>query len=254
MAVRKHAAKAVIVVHALGHPADMDALRNACPNGVHMIEDASGAIGATYKDRPVGSLADAAIFSFNGNKVVTAGGGGMIVTDDEKIARRSRHWSTQARVGQEYEHDEAGFNYRMTNINAAVGLAQMERLEEMVSSRRRIAKTYDEALSDRPDLRPMPREPWAHSNCWLYSVRTASRAVARNLVGHLQNQNIEARSFWCSLSRQAPYRNCPVENINNSNMLDGTVVSLPCSSSLQNHEQARVLEAVAGWRGDSLDR
>src|SRR5690606_4451120 len=135
-------------------------------------EDAAGAIGARYKGRPAGAHGLAACFSFNGNKTVTAGGGGMIVTDDDELAGRARRLSTQARRGDRYEHEAVAWNYRMTNLNAAVGVAQLERLDEMVAAKRAIAARYGAALAGRDDLRPMPRAPWAEHNCWLYSVQT----------------------------------------------------------------------------------
>jgi perosamine synthetase len=241
---------AVVPVHALGHPADMDPIRNACDAaGVSVIEDAAGAIGALYKGRPVGSLGRAAMLSFNGNKTVTAGGGGMIVTDDETLARRARHVSTQARPGAEYVHDTVGFNYRMTNLNAAVGVAQLERLDEMIGAKKAIADRYDRALAGRNDLLAMPRAQWADHNCWLYSCLAASEADATSLIAHLKGRNIEARRFWQSLSVQAPYHGSPHVLNGVSKKISGRVVSLPCSSGLRDSDQARVVDALAAWRG-----
>ena len=246
--------KAVVPVHALGHPANMDAILYVCEaSGVPVIEDAAGAIGAGYKGRPVGSLGHAAIFSFNGNKTVTAGGGGMIVTNDDALADRAAHLSAQARPGRDYVHDAIGFNYRMTNLNAAVGLAQLERLDEMLAAKRRIAARYDQALSERNDLRPMPRASWAESGCWIYSVLTASKLAADELVAALDACNIEARVFWQSLSVQAPYASFPRVIDGVSARLSGSVVSLPSSSHLTDAEQNRVMDVLCTWRGASLE-
>lgn len=239
---------AVVVVHVLGHPADIDPLIAICrAAGVPLIEDAAGGIGARYKGRPVGGLGDLAIFSFNGNKTVTAGGGGMVVTNDEAQAKQLRALSAQARSGAEYQYDAIGFNYRMTNLNAGVLLAQIERLEEMVAAKKRIADTYDRALSGRNDLQPMPRLPWGESACWLYSVRCGSQAEARALVEHLADHDIEARTFWRTLSDQAPYAHAPRHLTGVAAKLSGTVVSLPCSSSLTDEQQVRVIAALAKW-------
>lgn len=247
--------KAIVVVHALGHPADMDAILRVAPrHGVPIIEDAAGAIGATYKGRPVGAFGAAAIFSFNGNKVVTAGGGGMVVTDDEGIARTARHLSTQARPGAAYVHDAAGFNYRMTNLNAAVGLAQLERLTEMVAAKHRIAARYADAVAGRDDMSFMPHCAWAESSDWLSSVLVAHADDAAALVDHLARRRIEARIFWRALSPQAPYRTAPRVLSGVAARLSGRVVSLPCSSALAEADQARVLAALADWRGRALDR
>lgn len=245
--------KAVVPVHALGHAADMDAiLEVARAAAVPVIEDAAGAIGAAYKGRPAGAFGHAAIFSFNGNKTVTAGGGGMIVTDDLALAERARHLSTQARAGRDYVHDAAGFNYRMTNLNAAVGLAQLERLAEMVGAKRAIAGRYDAALAGREDLKPMPRAAWAEHGCWLYSCLAASAADARALIAHLEARDIEARAFWTRLSAQAPYREAPTLLVGVATEISGRVVSLPSSSGLAEADQARVIEALAAWRGGRL--
>jgi len=239
---------AVIAVHALGHPADIDALLPLCrAAGLPLIEDAAGAIGARYKRRPAGGLGDLAIFSFNGNKTVTAGGGGMVVTVDEDKARPLRALSEQERSGTEYRYDAVGFNYRMTNVNAALLLAQIERLGDMLSAKRRVAEAYDRALSGRNDLVPMPRRPWAESGCWLYSVLCRNEPDAQSLVRHMADRKIEARVFWRTLSDQEPYAGTPTELSGMAARLSGTVVSLPCSSSLTASQQARVLDALAQW-------
>lgn len=239
---------AVVAVHALGHPADIDPLLTLCKQAdVPLIEDAAGAIGARYKGRPVGGLGDLAIFSFNGNKTVTAGGGGMVVTNDEAQARHLRALSAQARSGAEYRYDAIGFNYRMTNLNAGVLLAQIERLEEMVAAKKRIAAAYDQAVAGRNDLQPMPRASWGESACWLYSVRCQGEAEARSLVQHMAEHDIEARIFWRTLSDQAPYAHAPRRLTGVAATLSGTVVSLPCSSSLTDAQQARVIAALAKW-------
>jgi len=252
-AIARHAPKAAIPVHVLGHPADMDSIMAACREaGIAVIEDAAGAIGARYRGRPVGGLGDAAIFSFNGNKTVTAGGGGMIVLDDAARAQRAKALSTQSRDGEAYRYVEAGFNYRLPNVNAALGLAQLGRLDEMLAAKRTIAARYDAALAGRKDLVPMPRCDWAESGCWLYSVRCATRADAAELVRHMDATGIDARVFWEALSGQAPYAGAPRVLTGVAAALSGTVVSLPCSSNLSETDQTKVIERLAAWRGNSL--
>jgi len=241
---------AVVTVHALGHPADMDPLASLCREAaVPLIEDAAGAIGSSYKGRPAGGLSDAAIFSFNGNKTVTAGGGGMVVTDRAAWARRLRSLSTQARAGHAYIHLEVGYNYRMTNLNAAVGLAQLERLDEMLKAKRSIVEAYEGLVQGRQDLRSMPRAAWAESNCWMYGVQCASPSDALSLIAYLQRRNIEARVFWMALSSQKPYRDYPRLLAGVAKSLSGRVVVLPAGSGLTPAQQTRILEALAGWRG-----
>jgi perosamine synthetase len=252
-AIRSHKPKAVLPVHVLGHPADMDAINAICREAkVAVIEDAAGAIGASYRGRPAGGLGDAAVFSFNGNKTVTAGGGGMIVTDNAAWAERVRALSTQARDGDRYRYREAGFNYRLPNLNAALGLAQLGRLDEMLVAKRSIAARYDEALASRDDLVAMPRCAWVESGCWLYSVRCASCTDANAVVRHMDEAGIDARVFWEVLSDQAPYAGAPRHLTGVAASLSGTVVSLPCSSHLTAAEQARVIDALGTWRGGRL--
>jgi len=239
---------AVVPVHAAGHPPDMDGIMEVCSKyEIAVIEDAAGAIGATYKGRPAGGLGDAAIFSFNGNKLVTAGGGGMVLTDREDWAQRAKHLSTQARVGDEYEHDAIGANLRMTNLNAAVGMAQLERLGEMLAARKRIAQRYDDAIAERNNLSTMPRAPWATGNSWMYTVQTASEEQARKLLAHFSERKIGARPFWRSLSAQAPYAGMPKLLTGVTAAVSGRTVSLPCSSNLTEDEQSRVIEALDCW-------
>jgi perosamine synthetase len=247
---RDNRIKAVIAVDPLGHSADFDALRPHCTRyGKPLIEDSAAAIGGAYRGRPCGSLGEVSVFSFNGNKTVTAGGGGMVMTDDDAMARFVRHVSTQARPTREYDHDLVGFNYRMTNINAAVGLAQIERLDEMVAAKRAIAARYDAALAGRQDVWPMPRPRSSASTCWLYSVRAATEVAAADLIDVMDRAGIDARIFWRSLSVQRPWAAAPRTLLNVSKALSGTVVSLPCSSSLTEDEQTRVLDVLARWQG-----
>ena len=172
----------------------------------------------------------------------------MLVTDDQGLARRARHMSTQSRVGDDYLHDGIGFNFRMTNVNAAIGLAQLERLGEMVAAKRDIAARYDAHFAGI-NVELMPRLPWARSNCWLYSILLPSETQARSLTSHLGALNIQSRIFWRSLSSQAPYADAPKIEGGISKALTGRVVSLPCSSHLTPAEQDRVISAVTSWCG-----
>ena len=254
-AIRKapHKVGAVIAVHVSGLPADMDALALVCSrHGVPLIEDAAGAIGSRYRGRPAGSFGQISCFSFNGNKTVTAGGGGMLLTDDDEVARFVRSRSTTARKGTEYEHEAVGWNYRMTNVNAAIGIAQLERLDIMVAAKQHIAVRYDAALVNRLDIRPMPRPSWAEHNCWLYNAQVADEVGAGSLVALLGSQQIEARRFWRSLSSQEPYAAAPRLLKGISHDLSGSVVTLPCSSHLTNSDQDRVIATLRAWQDKAI--
>lgn len=241
---------AVIAVDVLGEIAAMPHLEDICRRyGVKLLSDAAGSIGSTLEGRPAGSFGDAAIFSLNGNKVITGGGGGVVVTDDAELAARIRRLSTQARLGQRYRYEAVGFNFRLTNLNAAVAVAQMERLEDILAARRAIAARYDAAIGSRTDkaLRPTPRQQGNASNHWLYSVVCASRDEADALVAHLQSRQIEARHFWEQLSSQAPYVGFLADKNPVAADFSGRVVSLPSSSNLSADDQDRVIAALADW-------
>lgn len=244
---------AVIVVHALGHPANLGPLKAVCQDAnVKLIEDAAGALGATYKGNPVGSFGDCAVFSFNGNKTITAGGGGMVVTNNTSLANKMSQLSSQARKTSEYKYEDVGFNFRMTNLNAAVGLAQLERLDEMLVAKRTIAESYDLAIAGRSDIMAMPRCGWAESSKWLYAVLCSSKNDATSLVSHLKTYSIESNIFWLSLSGQPPYANC-MNTLNGvSEDISNRVVILPCSSSLSSEDQIRVITSLREWRGSKL--
>ncbi len=164
--------RAIIAVHLYGHPADMTSLRTiADEHGLLLLEDAAEAHGARYKGRRVGSLSDAAIFSFYGNKIITTGEGGIIVTDNQAWAERAFFLENQGRYPDNpYWHPEMAYNYRMTNIQAAIGLAQLERIEEMLAIRRRNAAHYNRRLVDAPGLTLPPEMAWAENVYWMYSV------------------------------------------------------------------------------------
>jgi perosamine synthetase len=246
--VSTKAIRAVVAVHTLGRAPDLESLARLCRrHNAALIEDAAGAFGAAACNRPAGSFGDAGIFSFNGNKIATAGGGGMIITRNEKLARRARHLSQQARIGEEYSHDEAGFNFRMTNLNAAVGLAQLERLDEMKARRLEIQQRYDAALFPSNRLAPLPRAPWDQPYCWLYSVRCHDADAAATLVDTLRQARIEGRRFWRSLSGQPPYARFACFGGGVASSLSSVVVSLPCSSHLTEVDQDVVIAAVKRW-------
>ena len=243
---------AIEVVHLLGHPASLAPLLEAAErHGVPIIEDASEALGARYvggslDGRHVGTIGRIGAFSFNGNKLITTGGGGMLVTDDEALARRARHLSTQARLpGAAYDHDEIGYNYRLSNVSAAIGLAQLEQLPELLLGRRANAAGYDAAIADLPGLRRAPRRSWADSSFWLYTAAldpTVSTLDRDGLLAGLAQEGIEARPIWTPLHRTRLYREARRINGAVADAIFDVAFSLPSSSNLG---QAR-LERIVG--------
>ncbi len=175
------------------------------------------AIGATYKGRKLGTLADFSTLSFNGNKTITCGGGGAVVGTDEKLLAHVRHLTTTARVWSDYDFDEVGFNYRMTNIQAAVGTAQMERLQSFVDRKRYVRRYYEENLADWTKKKNVTFFPTTEgSSCWFSGIVLPAEATledAKELCAELKTNGAEARSFWKPVHLQKPYADCPKSDV-----------------------------------------
>jgi pyridoxal phosphate-dependent aminotransferase EpsN len=241
--------KAVVVVHLYGQTADMDPILASCARfGVPVLEDAAEAVGASYRGRPAGSLGDVGIFSFNGNKVITTAGGGMLFARDPAHARKALFWATQARdAGVAYEHSEVGFSYRMSNVLAAIGRAQLEVLEERVQRRREIAFRYRDAFADLPGLSFMPECDYGRHTRWLSSflIEPAETGARRDdLIAALDRADIEARPVWKPMHLQPLYRDTERYGGAVAEDLFERGFCLPSSSSLTSVDQDRVIAAV----------
>jgi perosamine synthetase len=241
--------KAIIPVDVLGHPADMNPIIEIAREfGLVVIEDATESLGALYQGRRVGSQSDIACFSFNGNKVITTGGGGMLVTNQVAWAKKAKYLTTQAKDDPvEFVHNEIGYNYRLTNIAAALGCAQLEMLAEHIAAKRRIAATYTQALAAVPGLTPMREAPWVQSIFWMYTILVNEAEYglsSRALLRELAKIGIQTRPLWqpAHLSpsqHDAPVIDCPV-----AEELNRTALSLPCSVGLTLDDQQRVIDAI----------
>ena len=236
---------AIMPVYTLGMPADMGRLGEVARQyRLPVVADGAAALGARYRGRAIGDLgADLTVFSFNGNKTVTAGGGGAVVGNDESLCQRGRHLSTTARRGAAYDHDMVGFNYRMTNLQAAVGCAQLEQLDGFVAAKRRIARTYNEGLKDLPGVALFPAPHWADSACWLSGV-TVSKPSVGEIITRLREREIDARPFWKPIHRQLPYVQAPRAKLGVCEEVWRMVLTLPCSTSLTEADQGAVIAAV----------
>lgn len=242
---------AIEVVHILGQPADLFPILEAAEEyGVPVIEDAAESLGARWTAGPLagkhtGTAGKLGCFSFNGNKIATAGGGGMVVTDDENLARRVKHLTTQAKMPDPgYLHDEVGYNYRLTNLAAALGVVQVGRIEEFVAAKKRIARRYDEAFAGLPIFLP-PRLDGFDSTYWLYSILTENAAHKQRLLEHLDDNGIGARPLWRPLSDQPSFKGAPtIGSASVARSIFDRGVSLPSSTQLTAEEQDRVIEAV----------
>ncbi|GAB6052551.1 LegC family aminotransferase [Magnetospira thiophila] len=239
---------ALMPVHALGQPADMDALVElARAHGLPVVADGAAALGALYKDRFLGEMgADLSVVSFNGNKTFTAGGGGMVLGDDQALMTKVRHLSTTARVGTGYDHDMPGFNYRMTNVQAAVGCAQVERLGEFLGAKRRVQANYDLLLPAATGLRVLPCPEQVESACWLSALLLdpARHPDGDRVRAALRERDIASRPFWKPMHLQKPYADAPRSPMAVSDGMWQLVLTLPCSTDLSEESQQDVIKAV----------
>jgi len=239
---------ALLPVHLLGHPVDLDPLMAiAAEYGLPVVEDATESLGSTYKGRAPGTFGLAGCFSFNGNKIITSGGGGMLTTASPEVARASRYLSTQARDDTlEYVHAAVGFNYRLTNLQAAVGVAQLEQLADHVKRKRELAARYAAGMGDIPGVTLPGEAPWARSTFWLYTILVAppARRTSRELIADLDGAGIEARPVWAPLHEQGPYRAARTFGLEHTAAIHAAAVSLPSSVDLSEADQDRVIAAV----------
>lgn len=246
---RKRPPKALIVVHLFGQTADLRPIMALCERyGTPLVEDAAEALGATYGDQPAGSFGAVSAFSFNGNKIITTTGGGMLVARRPEWVDKARHWSQQARepsIG--FEHSELGYNYRLSNVLAGIGRGQLRVLDERVARRRAIAFRYRDAFSDLEGLELMPQAPWGLHTNWLscFLVDEARLGCTRDdLIESLAARDIEARPVWKPLHLQVLYRDSERHGGAVAEDLHRRGICLPSSSSLDESSQDRVIETI----------
>ncbi len=243
-------AKAIIVVNLYGQSADMDPLLEICERyEVPVVEDAAESLGARYRDRSSGTFGLIGVFSFNGNKIITTSGGGMLVSADERYVKRARFLATQAREAElHYEHKVIGYNYRMSNILAGVGRGQLRVLADRIAARRRIFDRYREGLKDRPVLEWMPEPDWSFSNRWL-SVATLNPSAgidSRTVIRRLAAEGIEARPVWKPMHLQPVFAGrayFPHEDSVSERLFDRGIC-LPSGTNMTAAQQERVIEQL----------
>ncbi|MBO8177944.1 MAG: DegT/DnrJ/EryC1/StrS family aminotransferase [Bacillus sp. (in: Bacteria)] len=248
--------KAVIIVHLYGQSADMDLLLSICEEyQVPVIEDAAESLGATYKGKASGTLGKFGVYSFNGNKIITSSGGGMLVSDDEEALEKARFWATQSREPtKHYEHKEMGYNYRLSNVSAGIGRAQLRVLEERVNARRQVFEQYFAALSDYKGITFMPEASFGRSTRWLTAMTLDEELMgvsSLDLIHHLEKENIEARPVWKPMHLQPlfqGYRYYPHQpNESVSDLLFQKGICLPSGSNLSIEEQNRVITCIKNF-------
>ncbi len=253
-ASRNKLPKAIVVVHLYGQCADMDPiLEVAASYNVPVLEDAAEALGATYKGRPAGTLGEISAFSFNGNKIITTAGGGMLSARDPERIEKARFWSMQAKdPGIGYEHSETGYNYRMSNVLAGIGRGQLEVLDLRVEQRRAIAFRYRDAFVDLPGVSFMPQAAYGFSTNWLscFLIDAPSFGCSRDaLIQALDAAGIESRPVWKPMHLQKLFAGCEIYNGKVSQDLYERGICLPSSSSLTPGEQGYVIDQIRNARG-----
>lgn len=237
---------AVVMVDLYGQCADADAIAEICrPLGIPIVEDAAEALGATYKGRPAGTLGDIGVFSFNGNKIITTSGGGMLVCPSIETANHIRFLSTQAREpAVHYEHQHIGFNYRMSNLLAAMGRAQLARLPEFILRRREINERYRAALAEFGNVSFMPHPDWSEWNGWLTCVVFDSGAQRDTILSALAANDIESRPLWKPMHLQPVFANATSYVDGTSQDLFNRGLCLPSSSALSDDDVDRVIDRI----------
>lgn len=241
--------KAVVPVHLYGQSADMDAITAACAEyGVRIVEDAAEALGASYKGRAPGTMGWAGIYSFNGNKIITTSGGGMLVSDDARMIQHALKLSTQARdAAPHYQHSEIGYNYRLSNVLAAIGRGQLQVLEDRVQARRRNFAVYQEGLRDLPGIGYQPDAAWGRHSRWLSVITVDPNefgATREEVRLALEAENIEARPVWKPMHLQPVFSGCPKVGGAVSEDLFNRGLCLPSGSNLTDGDLERVIGVV----------
>jgi pyridoxal phosphate-dependent aminotransferase EpsN len=244
--------KAVIVVHLFGQSADMDAIRDACGRfEVPILEDAAEALGASYKGRQPGVFGDVGVFSFNGNKIITCTGGGMLVSPHADWVEKARFWSTQARDPDpwlnNYLHSELGYNYRLSNVLAAIALGQLEVIEQRVAERRAVAFRYRDAFAELPGIDLMPQAAYGRHTNWLSCFLIDEERFGLSqpeLVRFLHAANVDSRPVWKPMHTQRLYQNFECVGGSVAEDLNQRGICLPSSSNLAIEDQQFVIDRV----------
>lgn len=223
--------KACVPMHTFGHPCKIDEIVEICESyNIAVVEDAAESLGSYYKGRHTGTFGKVGIFSFNGNKIITTGGGGMLVTDDEELAKKAKHITTTAKIPHAYEyiHDEVGYNYRLTNLAAALGVAQMENLPLFIEKQRELADKYAEFFKDT-DIKLIKEPKDSQSNYWLNAVVLKNKEERDTFLKYTNNNGIMTRSIWRLMNRLDMFKDAQAGNLDNAKWLEDRVVNISSS-------------------------
>ncbi|MBC3888880.1 aminotransferase DegT [Acetobacterium paludosum] len=245
--------KAVLIVHLYGLPANMDRIMEICnKHDVKVIEDAAESLGTFYKGKHTGTFGEYGAFSFNGNKIITTSGGGMLVSDNEERIKKVRFWSTQSRdPARHYQHSELGFNYRMSNVSAGIGRGQLKVLDQRVAKKRYIFEVYKKALGGLAGLEFMPINEWSEPNYWLTCMTLSGKVRPLDLFETLDKENIESRPVWKPMQMQPFFADYDYIGGDVSERLYENGVCLPSDTKMTDEDLKRICAIIKGlWEQD----
>jgi aminotransferase in exopolysaccharide biosynthesis len=233
--------RAMVPMHAFGHPVDLDGLLAVAKDfNITMVEDAAESLGSYYRGRHTGTFGLFGTLSFNGNKTITTGGGGAILTNDPELARKARHLTTTAKVPHRWEfvHDEVGYNYRMPNINAALGCAQLEQIDDFLNSKRTLFERYRNAFAAVPGVKMLKEPSDCHSNYWLQALLLEESIAEQrdDILAATNDAGLMTRPAWALMSCLAPFRQCPSMSLEGAESLARRLINLPSSAFLSNRK------------------
>jgi perosamine synthetase len=239
---------AILPVHVLGNMCDMDRLLQlAQQNAITVIEDSTEALGSRYKSKNAGTFGLMGTFSFNGNKIISTGGGGVIVTNDENLAKKAKHITNQAKTDPfEYVHDEVGYNYRLVNVLAAIGVAQMEQLPDFITRKKVIDRLYRDGLEGKAgDVVFQRVGEHVDPNCWLHTLKTAHQ---RPLIQHLLDNGVQCRPFWVPMNRLRMFRGEQyITATDEAGKVYESCISIPSSTNLTDEQVHEVIRVIRGF-------
>lgn len=244
--------KAVVVVNLYGQSADLDKIKEICDRyNVGIIEDAAESLGATYKGKQSGTIGEFGIYSFNGNKIITTSGGGMLVSNNENAIKKAKFWATQSRENERhYEHLELGFNYRMSNIVAGIGRGQLKKLDERIEQKKAIYETYKSEFKDIEDIEMMPVCDYGKPNYWLsvITLKEKSKVKPLDIILALEKENIESRPVWKPMHLQPFYKEYKfVSNVEGKSVAEDLFnrgVCLPSDTKMSKEDMDRIIKII----------
>jgi perosamine synthetase len=228
---------AIVPMHTFGHPVDMDKLMQVANKyNIKIVEDAAESLGSFYKGIHTGNFGLLSAISFNGNKIITTGGGGCILTNDEELAKKAKHITTTAKIPHPYEyvHDKIGYNYRMPALNAALGLAQIEKLPEFIEKKRELALYYKELLSDIEEIEFFTEPEYAKSNYWLNAIilKENNKELRDEILKKTNENGIMTRPIWRLMHHLEMFKNCPKMDLSISESLENRIINIPSTANL----------------------